>query len=424
MLARSYHCPGDAHPISRSVHLARLAADYCKCTACPHKNDLGGIGLPPRLPRVEAPLLPALERERIFRSLRNPGAQREVLDHCETLAALFWRETPWELPLNDWDAAEARVPTGPAVCIAWSENETARSFASEVIRIISRSGCRVTTLGSLSRPALDFAVDHLDCIAGVWVEGGGSPAGIGFRVVGSASMSWSADGRLDDVVKANLSGTRRPSRSAGSVRSFDILPAYRESLARHFAASPITEVAAAGMAESVQNAWAGLQERVGCQLRIAAAATRSEETPSALVLRNLQEEVVRNRLGGGIVFGPDGRQAWVIDRREGLLSDLIVAERIVAELRRETGDREVRVVATEDLMWTGLNVSGARLLACAPGEQQLVEAMQRHRASLGCDGAGRYWIARPTPRCDALLTLAYVSRALDEMNSALSKAAA
>ncbi len=412
MSVRTYQCPGDAHLISRSVHLARLAADYCQCRICPHRDDLGGIGLPPRPERIEVSLGPVVERERIFRSLRNPGAEREVLGYCEALAALLWQDTPWELPLNEWDAAETRIPSGPAVCVAWSDSETARSFASEVVRALSRNGCRVVSLGSQSRPALDFAVDHLDCVVGVWVEGGGSPAGVGFRVVGPGSTAWSAGGRLESLVQQKRAGAGRPSRSAGTVRTFDIVPSYREGLARHLAAAPAMDIAVSGFGDATARIWNGLEERVACQLRPVDQAWRCEAAPSAGQLRDLQESVIRQRLHGGMLLGADGRQIWFLDRREGLLTDRSLAERVAAALREEMAEREVRVVATEDLMWTGLNVPGARLLACGPSEEELVAAMHRHKAALGCDGSGRYWIARPTPRCDGLLTLAYLARAL------------
>src|SRR5260221_13935458 len=34
-----FRCPGEAYDISRSVHLARLAAFYAKCRNCPHAPD-------------------------------------------------------------------------------------------------------------------------------------------------------------------------------------------------------------------------------------------------------------------------------------------------------------------------------------------------------------------------------------------------
>ncbi|MCE5301716.1 MAG: hypothetical protein LLF97_01245, partial [Planctomycetaceae bacterium] len=38
-----YLCPGQRHPISRAVHLGRLAAFYPPCRACPHRHDAGSL---------------------------------------------------------------------------------------------------------------------------------------------------------------------------------------------------------------------------------------------------------------------------------------------------------------------------------------------------------------------------------------------
>jgi len=42
----TYLCPGEAAPISRAVHLARLAAFYPRCRDCPHCGDVGGLPRP------------------------------------------------------------------------------------------------------------------------------------------------------------------------------------------------------------------------------------------------------------------------------------------------------------------------------------------------------------------------------------------
>src|SRR5690242_5709376 len=38
-----YQCPGEAHPISRTVHLGRLASFYHACRSCVHRNDTLGL---------------------------------------------------------------------------------------------------------------------------------------------------------------------------------------------------------------------------------------------------------------------------------------------------------------------------------------------------------------------------------------------
>lgn len=41
MRPHEYQCPGQKHPISRSVHIARLLNAYAPCADCPHRDDRG-----------------------------------------------------------------------------------------------------------------------------------------------------------------------------------------------------------------------------------------------------------------------------------------------------------------------------------------------------------------------------------------------
>ncbi|HVJ67322.1 MAG TPA: hypothetical protein VM510_05020, partial [Caulifigura sp.] len=209
-------------------------------------------------------------------------------------------------------------------------------------------------------------------------------------------------------------GSSRPSRTAGAVTSFDVSGAYREGVVRHFTGAPDVDLSVTGLGRVTQSVWQAMQDRVHCRLRISAIESRHQNEPGPAVLRSLQEEVVRGRFCGGAVFGDDGRQLWLIDRRDGLLSDRRIAEMLSRELLRESGARELRLVAPEDLMWTSLNVSGTRLFTCGTTEEEIVAAMRGHQAVIGCDGAGRFWIARPAVHCDAMVTLAYLARGLSD----------
>lgn len=410
MSVRSYVCPGDTHEISRPVHLARLAAEYSACEACSHRHDLGGLKLPERAARTQQTLVSRAEAERIWRPLRQPTARQEVLELAAAVVSELWTETPWDLPLSDWDSADSSPPSGPLVAIGGDESAAAQALAADVVRSVSRNGCRVVSLGTVSRPVLDFAVDHLGCAAGLHVLGGGSPAGLGFSVVSAGSKPWSAEGRLGLILNPATSRAGRPSRQAGAVRQFDAVPAYRESLVRHFPTGHRPEIAVVGMTECVRQVWEPLSARVSCTLKIDSTSVGSEGEPGPAVLKPLQEAVVSGRLAGGVALGGDHRAVWVIDRRAGLASSRSVAGWIAAELRREAGERELRGVVPENSMWTDLNVPGVRLSFCGPGEEALVGAMISRRAAFGCDARGRFWIADPAPRCDSLLTLAYIAR--------------
>ena len=65
-----YICPGETHPISRSVHLSRLAAFYPKCRECPLRKDTGNLATH----TVEA--IRATER-RVQRAAEQPQTRAE-----------------------------------------------------------------------------------------------------------------------------------------------------------------------------------------------------------------------------------------------------------------------------------------------------------------------------------------------------------
>ena len=47
ILAAEYVCPGETHPISHSIHLARLSSFYSKCRECEHRNEVGHHSIHP-----------------------------------------------------------------------------------------------------------------------------------------------------------------------------------------------------------------------------------------------------------------------------------------------------------------------------------------------------------------------------------------
>jgi phosphomannomutase len=396
-----YQCPGETHSISRAVHLARLAAEYDRCPGCPFRDDMGGIAVPPPKARAQSPLDPLVQSERVWRSSRIPGAATEVRTALEALAALLWKENPWNLPANDWDV-ESHRPSGPLVVLGC--HQYASRFATDAIRTLARHGCRVVSVGSVNRPAFEFAVEQLKGTAGVWIPGGGSPSGVGFEVV-SGGIPWSRPGRLAELARQIEAGFCRPTRIAGSVRTFDAVPSYRERLATLWLDRPPLRIAVAGLGEVTRRIWLQLGERLKIQLSVLEPGRMVDGQQTASLLRTLHDEVISKRLDCGIAVGPDERRVWIVDRREGVLTDRQVAERLASALIERSSRKSVTVVVSEEAMWTGLSTPGVRLIASGPRDEDIAEAVRRERAVLGCDGARRFWFGGESPHCDPFLVL-------------------
>ena len=99
--AENFRCPGEEYDISRSVHLARLAAFYSKCRHCPHAPAVDGSAAV-SVPSREIPALP-------------PGQLRQ--GH----ASLFAPEGVRGRYLNELNRAQAAEIAGAMASCLWDD---------------------------------------------------------------------------------------------------------------------------------------------------------------------------------------------------------------------------------------------------------------------------------------------------------------
>ena len=78
--AKEYICPGERHPISRSIHLARLAASFPPCRECPLRDDARQV----RAKSVRPARLPVGNRTHAAaRLLRGRGGPRRLSQRAD-----------------------------------------------------------------------------------------------------------------------------------------------------------------------------------------------------------------------------------------------------------------------------------------------------------------------------------------------------
>ena len=88
-----YRCPGEAHPISRAVHLSRLAACFAACRHCEHRHDAGEL-LKPQLAALNE--LRTDRPHELFQTNGLRGIFRNEINHAtgirlgEVFASLLW----------------------------------------------------------------------------------------------------------------------------------------------------------------------------------------------------------------------------------------------------------------------------------------------------------------------------------------------
>ncbi|MBX3442774.1 MAG: hypothetical protein KF774_10225 [Planctomyces sp.] len=414
-MRQSYQCPGESYPISRAVHLARLAAGYAPCDHCRHFSEQGTLPVerPPAL-SMGAPQ-PLFETDRVWRSERNASGRRDLLAAATAVAAVLTSECPWELPASAWEGASARAPSPPRVVLGHDGELPSQRLAGDVARTFSRAGCRVISIGASGRPAFELALESLAGRAGAYVESGGSPAGSGFSIVDGTGIPWSTGGELDRVAARMSQGSGRAVRTAPAMETFDATDAYCELLSTECAGLAEMTVGVIGLSTPMVRCWERIAPGTGLRLEQMPGPrlTQSDE-PSPAAVRRLLDAIVRNRWSGGVIVGPDGRQAWVVDRRDGLLTSRDVGRRWLESLGPEARERRATVVVYEPAMWLELDVGRSRLWFCPPTQESLVRAMRAEQAVLGADGMGRFWTGGARPRCDALGTIAAAARAWGE----------
>ena len=91
-----YQCPGESHPISQAVHLARLASFYPKCRGCAHVNDTGTLS--PQLVKLLAQTRRHAHDLSLFTAEGVTGVYLNTLNARQTrdLAAAFGLGLPAE----------------------------------------------------------------------------------------------------------------------------------------------------------------------------------------------------------------------------------------------------------------------------------------------------------------------------------------
>ena len=425
----SYTCPGEEHLISRSVHLSRLAAFYPGCRDCKHRTDTG------QLPQQTVARLQSTERRVERPSLfTDEGVRGVYLNEltrsragqiAAALASLLWEDVPLRGRRDaTQDAKRVVGRIGPTAVVGYDERPSSPAIMTGVVSSLRRMGCHVVDIGVTTKPCFCFSVDHLQSSAGVYVTGSGcEPSWTGLDFAHRGAQPYSRDVGLDRLESRYLQGFSRPTRRAGTHRTFQANVPYEAGLWKHFHALRPLKLHCACTVRAMRDTLSRLFEQLPCELHFV-------ETPYRRRHVNDPEDpdVVRTgsavRDGGGhlgILIDDDCCHCCVLDESGRLIPSKAVT-RSIAEMLLDQERGAAVVLETPAVADIGPAVE-AVAGCCVDGGTSLAEisqAIRQNEAVFGGGESGLFWFREAFPACDAILTLAKVLQLLSRDDAPIS----
>jgi phosphomannomutase len=433
-----FQCPGEKHTISRSLHIARLAACYPACRECSHRHDTGGTtrGVVELLQATER----RVERESLFTDEGVRGIYLNELtrgvasDMAAAFAALLWERPGWlksneESPQPDQPcdpaagvslALDPRQATakrstgarrlGPTVVVGHDERPAALDLVTGVASALRRMGCHVIDVGLATRPMLWFTIDHLRADGGVHVTGSGcDPAWSGLDFVGASAQPMSRGHGLNEIEMRFRRGVARPGRHPGSQRMFLAAVPYVAGLWKHFHALRPLRISLGCASLPLRRVLDQLFDKLACRRVPLEIPMRARDVTNIddADCRRVAESVRSNGSDFGVLIDDDGQRcSWFDEQGNPIASRRLAAVLAANELEQRPG----RGLVDE---------------SAAGGVLAAVSIEMRTTSALVAGGdSGRVWFADPYPNCDAVLTLAKVLQALSRSDAPFSSVVA
>ncbi|HEV3299571.1 MAG TPA: hypothetical protein VG055_08010 [Planctomycetaceae bacterium] len=434
--SKAYICPGESHPISRSVHLARLAAAFPACRECPLRDEGSRIAVRD-LASIELDAPPKPQRELIaaggLRGIFLNAITRRVADTVATrFAESLWERAPVRSP-NDGIDRGARL-SRPTVVVGYDERPSSPTIFAAAVAALRRMGCHVIDVGLATKPCFWFAVDHLHASGGLFVTGSGTePAwtGMDFLWEGARPASVEEVSHFrswgDPNQKPETFRLTRPTRTAGTERMFQAAALYEASLAKHFSGIQLQKIALACssplVVQLLQRLLKGPSREVLCTelpVKIRNPTRRRDEA----ILR-LSTTVRESQAQLGILIDDDGQRCGFIDERGRHVSASAIARLVVPLLLAEQpGSTVVLEPAALVELRPLIEAMGARCQTDAGDLDSMSAAIRDFRAVYGGGDSGRHWFLDGYANCDACLISGRVLAVLSGANQPFSQLAA
>jgi phosphomannomutase len=428
-----YRCPGEAHSISRAIHLSRLAAFYPACRQCQHRHDTGQLN-PETVERIHQTEArgrpyPLFQRDGVRGVFLNELTPAKAGSIAAALASLLWQDVPLTGRQNTPTGPAGGHQThqlsrrGPSIVVGYDERPSSPAILSSVIDALRMMGCPVIDVGLASQPCFAFSVDHLQVAGGLFVSGAGHDAswsGLDLYREGAAPLSL-GDG-LDEVQQKVESGVTRPTRSAAFQKAFQATIPYEAGLWKHFHALRPLRVVCAARPRPVRKTIRRIFSKLPCDLsEVETTAAVNEPLKHDVLLERISARVRKRKAHLGVLIGDDGSRCWFVDNRGQLVDSLALTAMLARQSRTDHPNAPI-VAESAALQHLESIVTPIELLDGGDSAGSISRVMRESNSSFGGGQSDFYWFRESFPACDAVLTLAHVLQGLSRSDATFAKA--
>jgi phosphomannomutase/phosphoglucomutase len=405
-----YHCPGESHPISRAIHLARLASFYPMCSGCAHGDDTGTLS-----PRLVKLLAQTRRRERdlsLFTAEGVTGVYLNTLTAPQTreLAAAFGLG----LPLRDGNSEQVTDD----VVVAGDGRPLTSELVAAACDGLRWTGRRVVDLGAATAPCVAWAVEHLRAAGGVLVgNAGDEPQTIGLKFWQRHGRPISAGPELDRVRQLYEAGVDRPCRTYGALRRFQPDRSYLAGFEDHFHALRPLRFVLDTQCQPLIGYLRAMTAESACDVVHDQGPGRQSTTR-----RGLAERVRRADAHFGLWIGSDGEACRLVDqcglevRHDEWL--WLNAKRL---LELQPGATIVLENEANVSLAERINSAGGQVVFSDAARAAMDNAMREHAALAGGGPSGRLWFGGEAPAADILKALALLLTVMSQSDRSLSE---
>lgn len=400
-----YHCPGEPHPIGRSVHWGRLASFYPACRTCPHRDDTGPLS--------------ARQVEQLAETRFRAAASDLFFD--EGLAGVEYNELTPAVARRAAAALAAHLRSSvaaPTVAVAGDGRAIAVELLAATAEALRFTGCRVVDLGAATAPVLAAGVASLGADGGLLVgndAGKAHTASLKFWGAGGAPISRGAG--LEEIAEHYVQYAGRPQAAYGRLRRHQPEAAYLAALQPLFHALRPLRIALDTSCRPLKAQLARLARQTACEFLPPSPA------PQAVHAK--------------LWIDGDGERLKLWDERGEMVEPtallIAFAEHMVARSLRDRKDESrnapatlpLRVVLEETASAEAearLARLGVQVVHCPATRAGMWGAMRATDAQLGGGPGGRFWFNAGA--ADALRALARLLALLSAGDRPLSAVAA